>query len=58
MVAFFILIVLMTIEKKDLQSFGAKVIGKKIPDPSNTKEYNQFYLKKKHETGKTRKSKC
>lgn len=48
----------MTIEKKDLLSLGAKVIGKKKPDPSNTKEHDQFYLKKKHETGKTIKSKC
>ena len=39
-VAFFRLIVLMTIEKKDLLSLGAKVIGKKKPDPSNTKEYD------------------
>ena len=33
-------------KKRDLQLFGTKLMGKKIPNPSNTKEHYNSYLKR------------
>ena len=43
-------------QKKDLQLFAAKLI-KKIPSPSNSKEYYQCYLKRKKNTKSVKRSK-
>ena len=40
-------IIQLNVRKKDLLSFATNLIGKKILDPSNTKEYCQFCFKRK-----------
>ena len=47
------LIINWNVRKKDLISFATKLI-KKIPDPSNSKDYYQSYMKKKAQTLVTR----